>query len=357
MPTRRRFIGAAVAAVACPALGWAAAGAPSHLSAARAGDGSYHLLGLRSDGEIAFRLGLPERGHAAAAHPHKAQAVAFARRPGTFALVLDCTHGGLQQTLQTPVGRHFYGHGAFSRDGQLLLTTENDIATGAGIIGLWRAGETYQRVGEITSNGIGPHEIVRLPGTDHFAVANGGIRTHPKTGREKLNLDSMKPNLTILDASGTFLDMAELPDEWHKNSLRHISAFKDGRIACAFQWQGDPYAAPSIAGLYALGAGLRLIDMKAQVLHRLDGYAGSIAALGSDHIGVTFPRGDLAQVIDLKSHRTVLLRRGDVCGIARGSHQTLVTDGFGGVHHFKNGKFETLARHGVSFDNHLVAVS
>lgn len=356
MTSRRSFIGAVAAMVAFPATGWARAGAPTHLSAARARDGSYKLVGLGAMGKIAFMLDLPDRGHAAAAHPDRPEAVAFARRPGTFALVLDCVNGIVTQRLQAPEGRHFYGHGAFTVDGRLLLTTENEIATGVGKIGLWRVDDGYQRLGEFTSNGIGPHEIIRLPGRDYFAVANGGIRTHPGSGRDKLNLETMEPNLTILDAAGAILDVAHLPDDMHQNSLRHISAFEDGRVACAFQWQGDPYDAPPIAGVYTPGDGVRLADMGPEVLHGLEGYAGSVAALGPRHMGVTFPRGDQAHVIDLETPGVKRLRRSDVCGIARAGQQTLVTDGLGGIHSVENGQFKMLAQHELAFDNHLIAI-
>lgn len=356
MPTRRHFIGSIAAAAAFPASGWAEAGAPTHLSAARTPDGAYQLVGLRGNATIAFTLDLPGRGHAAAAHPHLAQAVAFARRPGTFAMVLDCIKGGLQHVMQAPPGRHFYGHGAFSRDGQFLLTTENEIMTGAGKIGIWRAGGSYRRLGEVSSNGIGPHEIISIPGTDHFAVANGGIRTHPDTGRDKLNLETMRPNLTILDAQGTVLDTAYLPAELHQNSLRHISAFEDGRIACAFQWQGDPYAAPSIVGVYTPGDGVALVEMEIDTLYHLDGYAGSVAALGSTQMAVTFPRGNRAQVIDLKTGSVSDLHRSDLCGVAGGQQHALMTDGIGGVHRVGTDDFSMLAQHKLAFDNHLIAI-
>ena len=56
--------------------------------------------------------------------------MAFARRPGTFALVIDCAEGREVARLHTPEGRHFYGHGAFTPDGGLLFTTENAIEDG-----------------------------------------------------------------------------------------------------------------------------------------------------------------------------------------------------------------------------------
>lgn len=56
--------------------------------------GRFALRGLTAKAQIAFRIDLPDRGHAAAAHPTRAEAVAFGRGSATFALVMDCAGGG-----------------------------------------------------------------------------------------------------------------------------------------------------------------------------------------------------------------------------------------------------------------------
>ena len=69
------------------------------------------------------------------------------------------------------------------------------------------------------SGGIGPHEILRLPGARLLAIANGGIHTRPDTGREKLNLDTMRPNLTLMDEDGDDeIDFEEFFDWWSGKS-------------------------------------------------------------------------------------------------------------------------------------------
>ena len=92
MATRRAFLAGlgAAATVSLPGVSWAAVGNPALLAAGKLGDG-YVLHGLDVGGQSLFQLPLPARGHAACAHPARPEAVAFARRPGTFALVIDCT--------------------------------------------------------------------------------------------------------------------------------------------------------------------------------------------------------------------------------------------------------------------------
>ena len=83
MTTRRQFLAGVLASGLAPAPTWADAGRPRFLTAAKTPSGAYVLVGLRADLTEAFRLPLPTRGHAAAAHPKRPEAVAFARRPGT----------------------------------------------------------------------------------------------------------------------------------------------------------------------------------------------------------------------------------------------------------------------------------
>ncbi|MEM9581467.1 MAG: DUF1513 domain-containing protein, partial [Pseudomonadota bacterium] len=125
MTTRRNVLAGLATTGLMPAFGWASVGSPVAISAARLPGGADALVGLTDGGALAFTLALPSRGHAAATHPLQAEVVAFARRPGTFAKVIECTSGRVVQTLAAREGRHFYGHGAFSKDGQLLFTTEN----------------------------------------------------------------------------------------------------------------------------------------------------------------------------------------------------------------------------------------
>ena len=160
-------------------------------------DQSYWLLGLTEAGDETFRLRLPDRGHAAAAHPSRPEAVAFARRPGTFALVIDCAEGREVARLHSPEDRHFYGHGAFTPDGGLLFTTENAIADGTGRLGIWDARDGYRRIGEISSGGTGPHEVRLMP---DGRAAGGGERRHRDrpdlgAGRAQPRDDALEPRL------------------------------------------------------------------------------------------------------------------------------------------------------------------
>src|SRR4029079_2589733 len=78
------------------------------------------LAVLSEDRKLLFASPLPDRGHDVTFDPVARRSVIFARRPGTFAVVFDHTGKGEPQTITSPAGRHFFGHGVFSPDGKLL---------------------------------------------------------------------------------------------------------------------------------------------------------------------------------------------------------------------------------------------
>ncbi len=360
--SRRHFL-AALGSGATMALGaeasWADIGAPDLVAATRRGE-SFTILGLDKSGEIAFDHPLPARGHAGAVHPTRAQIVAFARRPGTFALVIDGASGQIRARLTAPPGRHFYGHGVFSPDGSRMYTTENAFDDGDGRIGIWDADNGYQRLGEISSGGIGPHEIVRLPGSDVLAVANGGIRTHPATGREKLNLPTMAPNLSYIDGeTGTLLDQVLPPAQLRLNSTRHLAVSDDGHVAIAMQWQGDPAEGVPLLAFHRQGeAELRLAEADEPSLVAMKGYSGSVAFnRAGDHAAITSPRGGRVMAWPVDGGDPETWQRMDVCGLTSAPDGWIATDGMGGVVALTTDLApHPIARLPVAFDNHLISL-
>ncbi|THH37452.1 DUF1513 domain-containing protein [Aliishimia ponticola] len=352
MQGRRSFLTGLLAAGLCPRPTWADAGGPAFLSAARRPDGGYVLCGLAHDGQIIFELPLPSRGHAAAAHPIRAEAVAFARRPGNFAIVIDCANGAQIVRLDAPEGRHFYGHGVFAEGGDILLTTENDFDAARGVVGVWDVRAGYKRIGEFESHGIGPHDIKLLPDGRTLVVANGGIETHPETGRTKLNIPTMRPNLTYLSLDGQALAQVELDAALHKNSIRHLAVAGDGRVGFAMQWEGDVSEAPPLLGLHKLSEGGPAQLCGADTARAMHGYLGSIAMNGGT-LAVTSPRGGLVQEFStqtLEMQRTQAIT--DVCGIAPEAKGFVVTSGTGLV----LGPGQPV-QHSRQWDNHLVPVT
>lgn len=353
MATRRSVL-AGLGTLALPHPGWAATGNPAYLAAAIEPDGRAVLCGLTAAGETAFTLPLPARGHAAAAHPLRAEAVAFARRPGTFALVIGCGAGEVLARLSPPAGRQFNGHGAFSADGGRLYTSEVMAEGSAGRVGVWETAG-YTRIGEFASGGIGPHDLKRLTG-GRLVVANGGIVTDP-TDRTKLNLATMQPNLTILTEDGHLEDRAELTRDLRQNSIRHLALASDGTIAFAMQWEGDAATAVPLLGLWRPGSAPRLCPPPEAEALAMKGYAASIAFSGDGGlVALTSPKGGRVQVYGADGSPRGGIARGDVSGIAAAPGGFVITDGGGVVAALRDGRLTPLERTSRAWDNHLIAL-
>ncbi|SDX90141.1 hypothetical protein SAMN05444358_11514 [Ruegeria halocynthiae] len=357
MTSRRIFLAGLAAASFAPVRGWPSVGGPDFLAAALFPDGTYRLSGLDSTGNILFSIPLPARGHAAAAHPIKAQAVAFARRPGTFAIVIDCESGTVIKRLKAPKGRHFYGHGAFSADGTQFFTTENNYETADGVVGVWDVA-SFARLGEFPSGGIGPHDMRLMPDGGTLVIANGGIETHPESGRTKLNLPTMQPNLTYVDLSGSILDQVELPPALHKNSIRHLAVRRDGLVGFAMQWQGSQTKHPPLLGLHRQGEKPHLLSAPDTGQSTLQGYAGSIAfSADNQSIAITCPRGNALHRFNVTNGTfTDAFALEDVCGLGAGSTGLVFTTGTGAFGTLNTTRAEISAQLNCQWDNHLIPI-
>lgn len=356
MTTRRTFLAALLAAGASPSIGWAAVGNPSYLAAAREEDGHFALFGLDAEGGVTFRVPLPARGHAGAGHPTRTEAVAFARRPGTFALVLDCGIGAARHWLAPPEGRQFNGHGVFAEGGALLLTSEQRVEDSAGMIGVWDAEAGYRRIGEYPTGGIGPHDLRLTPDGATLIVANGGIATDA-TDRTKLNVPTMRPNLTYQTVDGAILDQVELEPDLRKNSIRHLAVRNDGLVGFAMQWEGEDGAAPPLLGLHRQGQAALLAKAPLADELAMQGYAGSIAFSGDgQEIAITSPRGGRLHRFSADGDFLGSVSRTDVCGLAARADGYLASDGLGGLIAVAPNGTSPLARIDCAWDNHIVTV-
>ncbi|ANT61287.1 twin-arginine translocation pathway signal [Salipiger sp. CCB-MM3] len=357
MTTRRSFLASLLAVSAAPATGWAAVGDPAYLAAAKQGDGSFTLIGLRDDGAEAFRVPLPARGHAACAHPSRAEAVGFARRPGTYALVIDCITGALLHELSAPEGHSFNGHGAFSADGTVLFTSEQEAEGSAGRIGIWDVEAGYKRVSDFPTHGLGPHEMRLMPDGQSLVVANGGIQTDA-WDRTKLNIDSMKPNLSYVGLNGTLMEMVELEEDLHQNSIRHLALRADGLVGFCMQWQGEPGAATPLLGLHRRGEAPVLCEAPLADELAMNGYAGSVAFSGDgQEIAITSPRGGRIHRFSEAGAFLGAVSRTDVCGLATHEGGYIASDGLGGLIELRGDAPRALRRAEVAWDNHLVRIA
>ena len=364
-PSRRRLLGALLGA-SIPGA-WAQATPslrPRFLSAARSADGQHWLAGVNDAGEVSLRIKLPERGHAPVVSPDGQLAVVAARRPGAWAAVADVGDNRLVETIQASAGRHFYGHGQFSPDGRLLYTTENDFQNGRGLV-VCRSTRTWEVLGEFDSGGIGPHELKWLD-SHTLAVANGGILTHPSEPRRKLNLDSMRPNLALLDArSGAVI--LQVATGHAQAGIRHIDAGANGDLALAIQYEGPPTDDVPLLQAFRRNSGtLEPLPAPLAVQRRMRQYTASVCVdPRTNHALATCPRGHLVTFWDLGGKGYLGHRRiRDAGGVAldRSAREFVVSNGAGALFRFDSEAFDLRRAATVRFpdlrwDNHLTAPS
>jgi len=278
---RRNFILGSASTLALGGGGLAALFArPAHtgtlLSAFEDLRGDQYVGGLHLESRAVFGAHVPMRAHGCAIDPRNAQrALFFARRPGTSAFEFDRATNEARLACETPPGRHFAGHGLFSADGQWLFTPEHDYENVRGVVAV-RDARTFAIVAEIDTRGIDPHEIAWSPDRARLIVANGGILTHPRSYRRKLNIPTMDPSLAIIDAAtGELVEQWRLPD--HLLSIRHLAVAADGRVAVGLQYEGAPEHAPTIAAMYRPSTGLEPLPLPPDARVQCRGYVASIA--------------------------------------------------------------------------------
>lgn len=349
--TRRHFV------ALCAGLGvtplsalTSASGAPAFLSAYRDPAGTFGVAALDEAGAVLFTEALPARGHDTVVSPDQRWAVTFARRPGRFALVMDLLRRAPAFAFEAAPGRHFYGHGFFSPDGQLLYATENDYDGERGLLGIYDTTDGYRRIGAFQTHGVGPHEALLLDDGSTIAVANGGILTHPDFPRQKLNLASMAPSISYLDrATGDLLEQVALPASLHQLSIRHMTQAGDGSVWFGGQYEGAPTDAVALVGRHQRGQEIGLVALPEAERAALRHYVGSIkASADGEQIALTSPRGGLAILLGAQSQTVLRVHTlGDVCGVAPQGTDFAFSTGQGYV--IGTGE----ARADLSWDNHL----
>ncbi len=377
--SRRTLLKAALATILpSPALALASetdvSGTSSlYVSGARRAPEEHVAVIFDDQARIVASVPLGARAHGAASHRQSQRACLFARRPGMFMNTFDRHNPGAHVITLPVSGRHFYGHGAYSQDGKLLYATENDFDAMRGVLGIYDADNGYQRLGEMHTAGVGPHEVVRVPGTSLLLVANGGIHTHPDSDREKLNIDTMEPNLSLIDArDGKLLAQHVLPAELHQVSLRHLACADDGVVWFAGQYEGEELEIRGLAGAMSIEPSLRsfragssregltLVDVPEALQARMSRYVSSVAVVG-DHAVFTSSRGGVVfQVQRSTGQIDEVVSIMDCSGVTSlslpGLDGALITSGTGEVLRLDDIGVHSLAMHTLQWDNHIYPI-
>ncbi|MDP2749150.1 DUF1513 domain-containing protein [Pseudomonas sp.] len=331
---RRAFLGLTGAALAVSALGgWTLmhnSAQPLLLSARNDSAGKHFAVGYRLDGSQAFATQVNERCHDVIGHPFLPMALFVGRRPSTQSYLIDTRDGRLLQTLNTPKQRHFYGHAVFHKDGEWLYATENDTADpGRGVLGVYRLqGEQLLRSSELSTHGIGPHQLLWLPDGETLAVANGGIRTEADS-RVEMNLDAMDSSLVLLRRDGSLLSQEQLPERM--NSVRHMAVASDGTLVTGQQYMGEISDVVPLLAIKRPGQPFQhfpVADAQRQLMNQ---YTASVAIHSELRLlALTAPRGNRVFIWDLDSAELRLdAPLADCAGVGAVAEGFVVSSGVG----------------------------
>lgn len=331
-----------------------------YAASCRLADGSFAAILYSAARGQFFTQSLPGRGHDLVRRPNSPECVAIARRPGRFAVAFSA-NGAEPQWFATQASRHFYGHGAFSADGRLLYTSENDYEEGRGVIGVRDATAGYAQIGEFSSHGVDPHDLLLTPDGKRLVIANGGILTYPDSGRTGLNMSAMEASLVYIDVrTGDLIEKVVLDPALQKLSIRHLALVGDTSIfGCQYEGAGED--SPPLIGFHRLGETPYLARAPEAVQTSLKNYIGSVSADASgDIIAASSPRGGLVTFWDAKTKRFIGARSmEDACGVAdTPRHRSfLLTSGLGQIQlvdKFGEDAANASSQLPIAWDNHLI---
>jgi len=239
----------------------------------------------------------------------------------------------------------------FSPDGRLLYVAENDFDNYAGMIGLYDVRSGYRKVGEFPAYGMDTHDIQMTEGGRYLAIANGGIRQHPDTGRAKLNLDQMEPSLVFVDlADGRLVEKHNMPDDLRQLSTRHMDIDARGRVWFGCQFEGPRNRQPQLLGSFRRGEEVRFLAIPEETLAGFDNYVGSVAVnRDAGLVAISSPKGGRWAAFDVDTGR--LAHEEAIAGVCG-----LVPDGADFTRSTENGDFCS-TKSELAWDNHITRLA
>ncbi|SDI67212.1 DUF1513 domain-containing protein [Pseudomonas panipatensis] len=274
---------------------------PLLLSARDAADGKHYAVGYRLDGRQVFATEVGLRCHDIVQHPTLPLALFVARRPGRVSYLIHLEDGRLLQSLAAQPNRHFYGHGVFHASGDWLYATENDTSDpGRGMLGVYRFdGSRLSHAGELSSHGLGPHQVSWMPDGETLVVANGGIRTEAES-RVEMNLNAMEPSLVLMRRDGSLIAKETLAQQM--NSVRHLAIARDGTIVAGQQYMGDAHDHADLLAIKRPGQPFQPFPLADAQRLAMAQYTASVAIHDELRlVALTAPRGNRFFIWDLDS--------------------------------------------------------
>jgi hypothetical protein len=259
---------------------------------------SFVLCLFDLDGPHSHTIDMEFFGHGFAPHPfERGRAVIFEKK-GPGCCELDLVEGRATRSIKTPPGRAFYGHGAFSRDGQVLFATENRLATNDGLICV-RDGKTYQELAEFPTYGKSPHDCHLVDEGHTLVITNGG-------GTIDDALAQAAPSVTFVDAASNKL-LERVTFATPRINAGHLALSRRGDLV-AISAPRDGLPKTALGGVTMRTGQGEFLTMSEppDVIARMVGESLSLCIdEATSVVGVTNPDGNIVTFWDIRQKRLV----------------------------------------------------
>jgi len=233
---------------------------------------------------------VPDEVHLAVMSPNNKSIIVNSRKPSASLLKYSLS-GELIAEFKPLKDQHFEGHAIFSLDEKHLYVTASDFQQGSGKL-LKLNSHDLSLIEMYDTGGIGPHELV-WQAPNIIAIANTGVLTHPNSGRDILNLDSIQSNVVLFNTlDKTIIHQWSVP--LAGLSARHLDRMDNGDLVIGCQYKKEDQRPPCVA-FATKGEALRFADRQNEALHwDMKGYTASIKSIpNSDQALISNPRGHL----------------------------------------------------------------
>ena len=244
-------------------------------------------LDLDSDASEPARIPLDFLAHGFAPHPRRAEAALLEKR-GPGGAYVDLAARVVLGRIDPLPGHHFYGHGAFTRDGGALLAVETDLETRDGVISV-RDPHSFAVIDTFPTFGQAPHDCALIEDGRTLVITNGG----GPIGRDD---DASLPCVSFVDVATQKLLERHVVDDARINT-GHVAVALDGDrsfIVVSAPRDGLPDTALGGVSLRSKGGPLRYATEPAAVTSRMIGESLSVAIHAPSRTALcTHPYGHL----------------------------------------------------------------
>jgi hypothetical protein len=123
-----------------------------------------------------------------------------------------------------------------------------------------------------------------------ITILKGEILTHPDKPRMKLYIDSMAPNLAIIDFEDKKV-LEIVPSNEPKASIRHLAVADNDLVIVGMQYEGSPLNKIPLVATHS-GSGWDAIEITDEDLAKMKQYTGSVCIdPTTGYALMTSPRG------------------------------------------------------------------